>query len=154
LITEELITEIANKLLKETDRFITRLQVLTGNRIEIWIDGDSPVKIVDCVELSRFIEGELNRDNEDFSLEVSSHGANAPLVMWRQYPKHIGRSFQLSLTDNSVVEGELAALTKEELELTYTVREKKTVGKGKLTVHKSIKVPFNRIKESRIKLKF
>jgi ribosome maturation factor RimP len=154
LITKEQIVELAESHLAATDKFVTKCNVGPGNHIEIWIDGETPVQISDCVSLSRFIEGSLDREKEDFSLEVSSHGATNPLTDKRQFKKHIGKNFEIKLNDGSNAEGELIQLGEEDLTIRYKVRENKPIGKGKITVEKQQTIPFITIKESKIKLKF
>jgi ribosome maturation factor RimP len=104
--------------------------------------------------LSRAVEGSLDRGREDFSLDVSSHGATTPLVLPRQFPKHIGRQFEIRLHDGSKVEGNLVTCDEELLKVEFTVRENKPVGKGKITVVKEQVLRFNDIKEAKIKLKY
>jgi ribosome maturation factor RimP len=106
------------------------------------------------VELSRYLEKNLDREKEDFSLDVSSHGAAAPLVLPRQYPKHVGRDFEIKLLDGSKAEGNLTECNDEEIKLLFSVRENKPIGKGKITVEKQHIIKYTQIKESRIKLKF
>jgi ribosome maturation factor RimP len=154
LITKEHIQEIAEEHLKGTDLFVTGVRVSAGNTVNVFIDGDRGVTIDDCVALSRYIEKTLDRDKEDFSLDVSSHGAAAPLVYPRQYKKHIGRNFEVKLEDGSKAEGELASCNDEGIVLQYQVRENKPIGKGKITVTKQQQIKYNQIKESKIKLKF
>ena len=62
------------------------------------IDGDNGVLVEDCMFVSRAIEHNLDRETEDFSLEVSSVGATTPLVHKRQYKKHIGRILKIVTT--------------------------------------------------------
>jgi ribosome maturation factor RimP len=154
LITKEQIQEIAENHLKGTDLFVTGIRVGAGNTVNVFIDGDRGVTIHDCVSLSRFIEKTLDRDREDFSLDVSSHGAAAPLVYPRQYKKHIGRDFEVKLNDGNKTEGELLSCDDEGIVLQYEVRENKPIGKGKITVKKQQQIKYNQIKESKIKLKF
>jgi ribosome maturation factor RimP len=154
MIAKEQILQLAEEHFKGTDRFITNVNVKAGNVIEILIDGETPVNIKDCVGLSRFIEGRLDREKEDFALEVSSHGAANPLVDKRQYKKHIGKIFEIKLEDNTWHEGELLEFNENELVITYKTRESKPIGKGKVTVEKKETIPFTTIKESKIKLKF
>jgi len=154
LITKEYILELANAHLTGGSVFVTGIKIGSDNHINVFIDGDKGVTISDCVTLSRAIEGNLDRDKEDFSLDVSSHGAATPLVLPRQYPKHIGRDFEIKLLDGNKAEGTLVSLNDNELLLEYSARENKPVGKGKVTVTKQIAVPFNQIKESKIKLKY
>ncbi len=154
MITKEHILELALTHLNQTDKFVTKCHVSVGNHIEILIDGETPVQISDCVSLSRAIENSLDREKEDFSLEVSSHGATSPLVDIRQYKKHIGKNFELKLEDGGKAEGELTNMNEDSLTLSYKVRENKPIGKGKITIEKQEIIPFSIIKESKIKLKF
>jgi len=133
---------------------VTGVKIGSDNHINVFIDGDEGVTIADCVALSRFIEADLTERNEDFALDVSSHGATTPLVMPRQYKKHLGRDFEIRLLDNTKAEGKMVAFNEQEIQLEYSVRENKPIGKGKITVIKQITVPFSQIKESKIKLKY
>lgn len=133
---------------------MTGVKIGSDNHINVFIDGDEGVTIADCVALSRFIEADLTERNEDFALDVSSHGATTPLVMPRQYKKHVGRDFEIRLLDGAKAEGKMVAFNEQEIQLEYSVRENKPIGKGKITVVKQITVPFNQIKESKIKLKY
>jgi ribosome maturation factor RimP len=154
LISKELILGLAEEHFKGTDLYVTGLKISADNHINVFIDGDKGVTIKDCVGLSRAIEGHLDRANEDFALDVSSHGATTPLVMPRQYKKHLGRDLEIRLTDGTRAEGKLTAFDGEGLEIEYSVRENKPIGKGKITVVKQQKIKYEEIKESKIKLKF
>ncbi|MCC6369649.1 MAG: ribosome assembly cofactor RimP [Bacteroidia bacterium] len=154
LITKEYILSLAANHLKDTDIFITGIKIGSDNSIHVFIDGDHGVTIDNCVALSRAIESQLDRNKEDFALDVSSHGATTPLVMPRQYPKHIGRNFEIKLLDGNKAEGTLVSCNNDGLVLEYTVRENKPVGKGKINVTKQHVINYNQIKESKIKLKY
>ena len=154
MIAKEQILQLAEAHFNGTDKFVTSINVTSGNVIDVLIDGDTAVTIKDCVGLSRFIEGNLDREKEDFALQVSSHGAASPLVNQRQYKKHIGKTFEIKLTDDTHQEGKLVEFNENELILKYNTRESKAIGKGKVTVEKKETIPFKTIKESKIKLKF
>jgi ribosome maturation factor RimP len=154
LITREEIARIAEDHLRETNLFVTGVRIGTGNQISVLIDGDEGVKIDDCVKLSRSIESSLDREKEDFSLDVGSHGASSPLGMPRQYRRHIGRDFELKLGDGTRLDGRLTSWEPGAITLEWEEREPKPQGKGKQTVTKSRTVPFSEIREGRIKLKF
>lgn len=154
LLSNETILQIANEHLSNTSLFVTGIRIGSDNHIHVFIDGDKGVTIADCVELSRFIEKNLDREKEDFSLDVSSHGAASPLVSPRQYIKHVGRDFEVKLLDGTKAEGNLVECDNEEIKLEFSVRENKPVGKGKVTVTKQQVIKYNQIKESKIKLKF
>ncbi len=117
MITENRIKELAEEYLKDTDQFLLEVKIRKGNRILVTIDGDRGVSIDDCVGLSRHIEGHLDRDEEDFELEVSTGGADQPLRTYRQYPKHVGRKLKINMKDGTVITGELMSVNPEFLEI-------------------------------------
>jgi ribosome maturation factor RimP len=145
--------EIIDTYLEGTPFFLVELKVKTGNRIMVFIDGDQGVSIDDCVNLSRHIESKLDRNIEDYSLEVSSAGADTPLKFKRQYPKHIGRTLQVKHNDNSEFRGELVAVNDKEIVLKILEKQKTPQGKPKrVLVEKAI--PYEEILEARIELSF
>ena len=154
MIVKGQIIEIINEKINGTHLFLVDLKLLPGNRIEVLIDGDNGLGINDCVDLSRHIEKSLNRDIEDFSLEVSSPGATQPLKLSRQYIKHVGRDLELKLNDGNSISGTLTEIGTTELTLTTTSRENKPIGKGKINVTRTHSIPLQNIKETKIKLKF
>ena len=91
---------------------------------------------------------------DDYALDVSSHGATTPLVYPRQYPKHIGRNFEIKLQDGTKTEGVLVSCNDKEIKLETTTRENKVIGKGKIDVIKQELILFEKVKESKIKLKY
>jgi ribosome maturation factor RimP len=154
LITKDYITTIITEYLSDGPVFLTGLKIGSDNHINIFLDGDEGVKISDCVAVSRHLEKTLNEKSLDFSLDVSSHGASTPLIMPRQYKKHIGRDFEIKLEDGTKMEGTLVDFDGNEIVLENSFRENKPIGKGKITVTKQQKINYKQIKESKVKLKF
>jgi len=154
LISKEHILSIANNHLKNSQVFVTGIRIGSDNQINLFIDGDNGVTIKDCVELSRLIEGILDRNKDDFALDVSSHGAATPLILPRQYTKHIGRNFEIKLIDDTKLEGTLISCDNEEIKIEFSTRENKPIGKGKITVVKNEIIKYSQIKESKVKLKY
>lgn len=155
MILKERIIGIINEKINGTHLFLIDVKVLPGNKIEVFVDGDNGLGINDCVDLSRHIEKSLDREVEDFSLEVSSPGATQPLKLSRQYIKHVGRDFELKLNDGSVFTGTLIEIgANGDLTLETTTREPKAIGKGKTNVTRTHNIQLQNIKESKIKLKF
>jgi ribosome maturation factor RimP len=154
LITKEHILDIANEHLKNSELFVTGIKIGSDNQINLFIDGDRGVTIKDCVDLSRAIEGQLDRNKNDFALDVSSHGAATPLIMPRQYTKHIGRDFEIKLKNDLKLEGMLVSSNADEIKIEFSTRENKAIGKGKITVVKEEIIKYSQIKESKVKLKY
>lgn len=133
--------------------FLVDLQVSVDNRINIILDGDQPVSIDDCIEISREIEGKLDLTGLDFSLEVSSAGIGSPLKFPRQYIKNIGRKLKVK-TGGNQIEAELVNATDEHIELHWSQREPKPVGKGKHTVQKTAVIEYKDIEEAKVMITF
>jgi len=135
------------------DLFIVSSHVSNGLDINLIIDGDELVNITDCIELSRAIEHNLDREEMDFSIKVQSPGASEPLLFPRQYNKHLGRTLKIKTIDEKL-EGKLAKVNGESIVLVWKSREKKPVGKGKITVTHEKEISFKDIEQSKIKLTF
>ena len=145
---------LQNALKERQDLFLIDFSVSTDNAIKVVIDGDKGVLVEDCMFISRAIEHNLDRDEHDFSLEVLSSGAAAPLVLPRQYKKHIGRNLEVKTNDGENIVGQLTEADDKGVVLKWKTREPKPVGKGKVTVTKEANVAFSDIKEAKVKIKF
>ncbi|MCF0212208.1 MAG: ribosome assembly cofactor RimP [Bacteroidales bacterium] len=108
------VLDVVNEALRGSDKFLVDMNVTTNNRIFVDIDGDNGVTIDDCVALSRAIEGSLDREVEDFELNVSSAGLDSPLKLARQYKKNIGQTLAITPMEGEYVEGELLAADDEQ----------------------------------------
>ncbi|WP_430467343.1 ribosome assembly cofactor RimP [Winogradskyella ouciana] len=145
---------LQNALKERQDLFLIDFNVSTDNAIKVVIDGDKGVLVEDCMFISRAIEHNLDREEHDFSLEVLSSGAATPLVLPRQYKKHIGRNLEVKTNDGENIEGQLTEADDKGVVLKWKTREPKPVGKGKVTVTKEANVAFSDIKEAKVKIKF
>ena len=110
------------------------------------IDGDNGVNIDDCIELSRAIEGNLNRDEEDFELNVSSAGADQPLKLTRQYRKNVGRDLEVVTLDGEKAEGVLEDASDEGIVL-------RTHGTKK-QAPETLRFAYRDIKSAKVAIKF
>ena len=153
MLKEKIDLLLADCFNQRPDLFLIDFSVSERNEISVTIDGDNGVKVEDCMFISRAIEANLNRDETDFSLQVASCGASSPLTNTRQYSKHYGRTLKIK-THNQNYEGKLTDVNDKYINIVWKVREPKPVGKGKITVEKSIDIDFNKIKEAKVKIKF
>ncbi|RKR14141.1 ribosome maturation factor RimP [Maribacter vaceletii] len=148
------VKELLEVALQEDESiFLIDLAITLDNKINVVIDGDNGVTVKDCVRVSRAIEHNLDREEEDFSLEVASAGAASPFVMPRQYKKNIGRKVEVE-TENTSYEGNLTVANDESITLEWKAREPKPIGKGKVTVQKKMEIPFSDIRKAKVVLKF
>ena len=130
------------------------LQITTDNKIKVVIDGDKGVTLSDCVAVSRQVEHNLDREEQDFALEVTSAGATAPIQKPRQYRKNVGRVLKITMLTDEVFEGELMTVHEDSIVITWKTKEPKPVGKGKVVVTKEKQIPVSEIKEAKVIIKF
>lgn len=151
---EKKVEALLEKALEQHESlFLITCAVSADKSIKIVIDGDKGVTLEDCIAISRAIEHNLDRDEEDFSLEVTSAGATSPLEIPRQYKKNIGRKLKVRTSEKDV-EGTLTETNEEGITLEWKAREPKPIGKGKHTVQKKQEITFSEIKEAKVVLKF
>lgn len=134
--------------------FLIEYKISPDNKIVVTIDGDQGVTLQDCINVSRAIEHNLDREEEDFALEVASAGAATPLKLLRQYPKNIGRKLKVITLDQEKFEATLEGVVDNGIVLKWKSREPKPVGKGKITVEKEETIPFENIKEASVIISF
>ncbi len=148
------VEKLAEQVFEENKNlFLISLDINSANHIKIVIDGDEGVSVNDCITVSRGIEHNLDREEEDFSLEVTSAGVSEPLSLPRQYRKNIGRRLKVK-TENDKFEGDLLAADEKEIKLAWKAREPKPVGKGKVTVDKEATLSYDEIVEAKVKITF
>ena len=133
--------------------FLTDLTITDGFKIIVTLDGDNGVVLQDCIDISRAIEHNLDREEQDFSLEVASVGVGSPLKMTRQYKKNIGRTLIVKTGDEKI-EAALADANDDFITLKWEAREPKKIGKGKETVQKTLEIPYAEIKEAIVTVTF
>jgi ribosome maturation factor RimP len=143
MISEQLIKDLTTQHLEGTDRFAVSVAVKSDNRIRIFIDSDTHVLIEHCIELSKFIESQLNREIEDYELNVSSSGLDQPYKLPRQYIKNVGRDVAVLLKDNNKVEGTLIDADEEGFSIKAISKIKKITTE---TTHKFL---YSDIKETK-----
>jgi ribosome maturation factor RimP len=138
---------------EKPDLFLIDLSVNEANKILVTLDGDQGIQLQDCIDISRAIEHNLDREEQDFALEVASVGVGSPLKLVRQYVNNIGRTLIVKLA-TSTIEAELIAATESHITLAWEAREPKKIGKGKETVQKEQQIPYSEIKEAIVTVTF
>lgn len=153
-MNREKVERLVNEALEENPSlFLIDLSITAANKIKIIIDGDNGVPLSECIRVSRKVEHNLDRESEDFSLEVSSPDIAEPLRYKRQYKKNIEKILKVS-TQEKDYEGKLVGVSDESIVLTWKSREKKPVGKGKITVTHEEEINFKDINQAKVKIVF
>jgi ribosome maturation factor RimP len=117
----------------------------------VFIDGDNGVTIKECVKISRQIEFNLDREVEDFELQVSSAGLDQPFRVLKQYIKYIGKEVIIVSTDGVKYTGMLVSADKEFVEISIAPSKKELKEKKEAQI---IKINFNQIKETKSVVSF
>ena len=150
---EKVIELLQTGLDEKPSIFLIDLTITDAFKVIVTIDGDNGVTLQDCIDVSRAIEHNLDREEQDFSLEVASAGVSSPLKHLRQYKKNIGRTLIVKLATETI-EGQLLEATDDGIVLSWEAREPKKVGKGKETVQKKQQIPYTDIKEAIVTVNF
>jgi ribosome maturation factor RimP len=144
---------LVEELLEKPSIFLIDLTITDSFKIIVTLDGDNGVALQDCIDVSRAIENNLDREEQDFSLEVASVGVGSPLKMVRQYKKNVGRTLIVKLATETI-EAELVEANDNFIILLWKAREPKKIGKGKETVQKRQEIPYSEIKEAIVTVTF
>jgi len=144
---------LVQELLEKPSVFLIDLIITDSFKIIVNLDGDNGVALQDCIDISRAIENNLDREEQDFSLEVASVGVGSPLKMVRQYKKNVGRTLIVKLATETI-EAELVEASDNFIILSWKAREAKKIGKGKETVQKRQEIPYSEIKEAIVTVTF
>lgn len=149
------VTRLVNDFLDtRPDLFLVDLKISPSSDITVILDGDQGVSLQDCLDASRAVEFNLDREVHDFGLQVMSAGLSEPLVSPRQFRKNIGRSIDVLLADDSQLEGELVNVDDEKIVIRLEYRRPKLVGKGKEDVVEDKEIPYSEIKKALVVIKF
>lgn len=148
---KEEVNQLLEDALKERPSlFLIDLKIDDSFKINIVLDGDNGVSLQDCIDVSRAIDGNLDNEKYDFSIEVASAGVSSPLSLVRQYKKNIGRNLKVKTTTSQEIEALLTTADDNGITLEWKAREPKKIGKGKETVEKSVNLLYSEIKEATV----
>lgn len=153
MISVKDIEERAKAHLEENGGFLVQIEVSPMNDIRIAFDKkEGAVAIKDCVALSRVIEGSLDREKEDFTLNVASPGLSEPFIVREQYSKNLGKQIEVKGIGGEKCKGELVDVTDEGIEVLS--REKVKIEKKRTWVETTHKFIYNNIKETKVVILF
>lgn len=119
MIPESKVRELVDARIEGSNLFVVDINVTTGNKINVLIDGMDGVSIADCIDVSRGVEHNLDREAEDFELEVSSAGLDEAFKVPQQYEKNVGREVKIYTKDGRKHEGVLVAVDEDKVSITY-----------------------------------
>ena len=149
-----LVKQIVEEWLEKNEYFLTQIDITDDNRILLEIDHKDGVWIEDCVELSRFIEEHLDRDAEDFELEVGSAGLGQPFCVHQQYVIHEGDEVEVWTKDGRHEVGTLQKVEPETFVLVSTKKEKRDGDKRPKLYENETTYRYDDVRETRLFIDF
>lgn len=136
------------------DLYLVDLKISVGDDITVILDGDEGLSLQDCLDASRAIEFNLDREEHDFSLQVMSPGLSEPLKLPRQFKKNMGREIEVLLNSDEKIQGEVVAVDEDKVTIVLRYRRPKLIGKGKEDVVENKEIPYTDIKKALVVIKF
>lgn len=154
MIEKNVVSKLVEEKLASSDNYLVDVIIKPGNLIIVEIDNDEAVSIDDCVELSRYLEEHLDRDVEDYELEVGSAGITSPFKILRQYRKNIGNEVEMLLASGTKLTGILKDASEEGVVITVQKQVKAEGAKRKTTVEEDQSYTFDEIKYTKYLIRF
>ena len=124
MIAHSTVEDIINEKISESNIFLVELKVSPSNQIIVFIDTNEGIGIQECIELSKHIESKLDREENDFELQVSSPGMDLPFKVMQQYLKNLNREVKVYTEDGRKHQGFLTEVNEEQITITYDVKER------------------------------
>ena len=154
MIKKERIQQLVDEFLAEHEEiFFVSLKIGGGNQIEVLIDSFQGVKMGDCVKLSRHIEGNLDREEEDFALQIASAGLSEPFKVFKQYEKNVGRKVDVKLKGGEKILGTMLSI-EEGKGIILETKNREKIRKKKQLVVKRHELSFEQIDQTKIVISF
>ncbi len=154
MIERDKIEELIQEAIREEGAFLVDFSMDTGNRITVEADHPEGISLEKLGRISRKVEHGLDREENDFSLEVSSPGVGSPLKVKEQYAKSVGRPVKVKLNDGREIKADLVAFADDEIHLTWQEKVPREKGKGKQLVKREENISLDKILETRLEIRF
>lgn len=133
----------------ESELYVIDVAVHPGNRIVVELGSDEGVAIDDCVRLTKHIESQLDREVEDYELEVGSAGLTSPFKVLRQYEAAIGEEVEVLCVGGVKEKGVLQSATAEEIVLVVVRRIKSEGAKRKQDVEQELRLSMEQVLQTK-----
>ena len=154
MIETNVVTRIVEEWLDGKDYFLVDVSVSPDDRIVVEIDHADGVWIDDCVDLSRYIESKLNREEEDYELEVGSAGIGQPFKVLKQYQIYVGKEVEVLDKAGKKWKGVLAEANEENFTITMMVKVKPEGAKRPKLVEQNVTFTYDEIKYTKYLISF
>lgn len=151
----DILHKAVTEFLEGKQLFLVEIFVSSDNDIEVVIESEvGDVSLDDCVELSHYIEDQLDREVEDFSLTVGSAGLSSPFKVVKQYHKFVGSEIEITRIGGARLKADLISVTEDGITISYEALVKVEGQKKKVKEQREEFLSFNEIKTAKPVIKF
>ena len=154
MISKDSIYQVVEQFIVDTDYFLVDIKVTPDNRVMVEIDSFEGVKIDFCAELNRHIESQIDRELEDYDLEVGSAGLTEPFKVQKQYEKNLGNEVETLTKEGKKFNGILTEVNSTGFELEIEKSEKPEGAKRKILVTENLTFQYDDIKTTKYIIRF
>ncbi|MDX9782340.1 MAG: ribosome assembly cofactor RimP [Bacteroidales bacterium] len=117
MIDKEKIAEVIGPYIDSQSLFLVSIEISRDNDIEVTVDSEERVDLSHCIEINNIIVEKFDRENEDYSLTVTSAGLDQPFKVLRQYLKYIGKEVEIVLRSGGKMKAVLEKADNESIEI-------------------------------------
>ncbi len=154
MITKEKIQELVESIIDPKRQFLVNIAVKPGNKIIVILDDYNGISLDDCADINRKIEANLDRNKEDFEIEVSSPGLTQPFIVIQQYFKNIGKNIEVLLKNGIKINARLISVNEKGINVETEKKIKIAGNKKKQLIFEKHYFDFENIKNTKIVLPF
>ena len=154
MISKDSIYQAVEQFIVDTDYFLVDIKVTPDNRVMVEIDSFEGVKIDFCAELNRHIESQIDREKEDYDLEVGSAGLTEPFKVQKQYEKNLGNEVETLTKEGKKFNGILTEVDSTGFVLEIEKSEKPEGAKRKILVTENLPFQYDDIKTTKYIIRF
>ena len=156
MIDKQIIVALAEQFLQQqqSESYLVEVSISKNNVIVVEIDNDEAVDLNECVALSRYIDENMDREKEDFELEVGSAGLTSPFKCLRQFAKYKGRNVEILTRSGEKLKGVLENADADGFSVTVTKKVKPEGSKKKIEVTETLNLQHQEVNAVRYALEF
>ena len=154
MILKDTVKQIVESYITAEGYYLVDINVTKDNHISVEIDHFEGVSIDFCVELTREIESGIDRETEDYELQVSSAGLTEPFKVLKQYQKNTGNEVEVLTKEGKKITGVLTAADAEKITLQIEKQIKPEGAKRKITLCEDLEIPYENIKTTKYIIRF
>lgn len=148
MIDKNIIRDIVTESIKDSDVFIVDITVTPDNRVTVELDSDNGLDIDTCANITHDIEAAVDREVEDYELEVGSAGLTAPFKVVRQYVKNIGNDIEVLTRDGRKLTGRLTDVSGTDFTIEVTRKVKEPGAKRPTVVAEPVVLSMDNVKKA------